>query len=73
MTEYTNHQPWNTETPSHKISHNKHHEKWCTTDKIKHNPSMLRTRIKQTQITTDLLIATFQPDAKRVLDRVVEC
>ena len=28
MTECTNHRPWDTETPSHKISHDEYYEKW---------------------------------------------
>ena len=27
MTECTNHRPWDTETPSHKISHDEYYEK----------------------------------------------
>ena len=41
-----------TETPSHKISHNKHHEKWGTNEKTKHKPSAPQPRIWHTQITT---------------------
>ena len=56
MTECTNHRPWDTETPSHKISHDKHYEKWGTIDKIQHKlehkASTLRPRIKHTRITT---------------------
>ena len=32
MAECTNHRPWNTKTPSHKISHNKHYGKQSTID-----------------------------------------
>ena len=52
MTECTNHRPWDTKTPSHKISHDKYYEKRGTTDKTKHKPSMLQPRIRHTRITT---------------------
>ena len=53
MTECTNHRPWDTETPSHKISHDEYYEKRGTTDKTKHKPSMSQPRIWHTRITTD--------------------
>ena len=52
MTECTNHRPWDTETPSHKISHDEYYEKRGTTDKTKHKPSMSQPRIRHTRITT---------------------
>ena len=36
MTECTNHRPWDTETPSHKISHDEYYEKRSTIGKIQH-------------------------------------
>ena len=36
-TECTNHRPWDTETPSHKISHNEYYEKRGTTNETKYN------------------------------------
>ena len=57
MTECTNHQLWDTETPSHKISHDEYYEKRGTTDKKKHKPSMPQPRIRHTRITTDTSIA----------------
>ena len=51
MTECTNHRPWDTETPSHKISHDEYYEQWGTIDKIKHNPSMLQPRVRHIRIT----------------------
>ena len=56
MTECTNHRPWDTKMPSHKISHDQYYEKWGTIDKIKHKPSMLQSRIWHTRITTILRI-----------------
>ena len=52
MTECTNHRLWDTETPSHKISHNEYYEKQGTTDETKHKPSMLQARIRHTRIRT---------------------
>ena len=52
MTESTNHLPWDTETPSHKVSHNEYYEKRGTTDKTKHKLSMPQPRIRHTRITT---------------------
>ena len=56
MTECTNHRPWDTETPSHKISHDEYCEMWGTIDKIQHKlehkASTLPPRIKHTRITT---------------------
>ena len=52
MIECTNHRPWDTETPSHKISHDEYYEKRGTTDKTKHKPSMPQPRIRHTRITT---------------------
>ena len=52
MTECTNHQLWDTKTPSHKISHDEYYEKRGTTDKTKHKPSMPQPRIRHTRITT---------------------
>ena len=58
MTECTIHRHWDTETPSHKISHDEYYEKWGTIDKIQHklehNASTLRPRIKHTRTTTKL-------------------
>ena len=54
MTECTNHQPWDTEKPSHKISHDEYYEKWDTIDKTKQNPSMRPPRIWHTRITTNV-------------------
>ena len=53
MTEYSNHRPWDTETLSHKISHDKYHEKRAMVDKIKHEPSMLQRDIRHTQTTIE--------------------
>ena len=59
-TECTHHQPWDTETPSHKILHDKYYEKWGTIDKIQHKlehkASTPWPRIKHTRITTHLLL-----------------
>ena len=52
MTECTNHRPWDTETPSHKISHDEYYEKRGTIDKTKPKPSMLQPCIQHTRITT---------------------
>ena len=52
MTECTNYRPWDTKTPSHKISHDEYYEKRGTTNKTKHKPSMPQPRIRHTQITT---------------------
>ena len=52
MTECTNHRPWDTETLSHKISHDEYYEKRGTTDKTKHKPSRPQPHIRHTQITT---------------------
>ena len=52
MTECTNYRPWDTETPSHKISHNEYYEKQGTIDKTKHKPSMPQPRIRHTRIMT---------------------
>ena len=52
MTECTNHQPWDIETPSHKISHDEYYEKQGTIDETKHKLIMLQPRIRHTQITT---------------------
>ena len=52
MTESTNHRPWSTETPSHKISHDEYYEKRGTTDKTTHKPRMLQPRIRHRRITT---------------------
>ena len=54
MIEYTNHPPWDTETPSHKLSHDEYYENRGTTDKTKHKPSMPQPRIRHTRITTPL-------------------
>ena len=54
MTEYPNHRPCDTETPSHKISNHKYYEKWGMIDKIKHEPSMLQPCTRHTRITTPL-------------------
>ena len=52
MTEYTNHRLWDTETLSHKISHDESYKKRGTTDKTKHKPSISQPRIRHTRITT---------------------
>ena len=54
MTEYLNHRPCDTETPSHKISHDKYFAKWGTINDIKHDPSMQQPRIRRTRITRGL-------------------
>ena len=43
MTECTNHRPWDTETPFHKISHDEYYEKRGTNDKTKHMLEHSRT------------------------------
>ena len=48
MTECTNHKPWDTETPLHKISHDKYYEKRGMTNKTKHKLSMLQPCIRHT-------------------------
>ena len=50
----SNHRPWDTETPSHKISHDEYYEKWGTTDKTKHKLNMPQLRIRHTRITISL-------------------
>ena len=55
MAESTNHRPWDTEAPLHKISHDEYYEKRGTTDKTKHKPSMPQPRIRHTRITTTLI------------------
>ena len=52
MIECTNYRPWDTETPSHKISHDEYYENRGTTDKTKHKPSMLQPPILHPRITT---------------------
>ena len=56
MTECTNHRPWDTETPSDKISHDEYYEKWGTIDETKHKSSMPQPRIWHTRITTEYIM-----------------
>ena len=56
MTKCMNHPLWDIEMPLHKISHDKHYEKWGTTDKTKHKPNTLQPRIRHTRITTAPLV-----------------
>ena len=51
-----------TETPSHKISHDEYYEKRGTTDKTKHKPSMPQPRIRHTRITTIYYFPTIEED-----------
>ena len=44
MTERTNHRPWDTETLSHKSSHDEYYEKQGATDKTKHMPNIRQAR-----------------------------
>ena len=53
MTECTNHRPWDTKTPSHKISHDEYYEKRGTTDKTKHI-GLCFVQIAQNQIAQNL-------------------
>ena len=70
MTQCTNHLPWDTETPSHIISHDEYYEKRGTTDKTKHKPSMLQPRIWHTRITTrSVLLAKGEDISRRTVSR----
>ena len=59
MIEYTNRRPWDIETPSQKILHNKYYGKRGTTDKTKHKPSMQQPRIRLHESRQGLLTDLF--------------
>ena len=73
MTEYLNRRPWDTETASHKISHDEYYEKWGTTDKTKHKPSMLQPRIGHTLSSRHALLILARYTAEATCRLGMEC